>query len=88
MSRRVSATYSFSRLGFRADVIESLAMNDVFCIETPDGTYEMSKAEFRRVFANVVASASYRDNGLYHYPAPPGKASQFLVAKAPRTPAR
>ena len=82
MSRRVSATYSFRRLGFRADVIEPLAMNEVFRIETPDGTYEMSKAEFRRVFANVFASASYQDDGLYHYPVPPGKASQFLVARS------
>jgi hypothetical protein len=79
MGRRVSATYSFYRLGFRADVIEPLAMTDVFRIETPEGAFQMSKADFRRVFANVAASASYRDKGLYHYPRTPEKALQFLV---------
>jgi hypothetical protein len=54
-------------------------MTDVFRIETPEGVFQMSKAEFRRVFANVAASASYRDNGLYHYPKTPEKALQFLV---------
>jgi hypothetical protein len=78
MGRRVSATYSFYRLGFRADVIEPLAKTDVFRIETPDGAFQMSKGDFRRVFANVAASTSYRDNGLYHYPRTQ-KALQFLV---------
>ena len=51
----------------------------MFRVDTPIGSYQMSKAEFYRVFANVVASASYRERGLYHYPTTPGKAEPFLV---------
>lgn len=79
MPKRSAVTYAFYRLGFRADVIEPLRDQDVFRVDTPGGSYQMSKAEFYRVFANVVASASYKEGGLYHYPAPPGKAAQFLV---------
>jgi hypothetical protein len=79
MAPRPRATYSFSRLGFRADVIEPLEARDHFRIDTPDGSFQMSKADFRRVFANVVASNSYQDGGLYHYPTPPSKALQFMV---------
>lgn len=79
MARRPALTYSYYRLGFRADVIEPLRDHDVFRVDTPGGNYQMSKAEFYRVFANVVASASYSESGLYHYPTAPGKAAQFLV---------
>jgi hypothetical protein len=80
MPPKPSATYAFRRLGFRADVIEPLAAQEHFRIETPDGTFQMSKADFRRVFANVVKSSSYRDDGLYHYPTPPAKALPFRVS--------
>lgn len=72
-------SYDFYRLGFRADVIEPLGDRDVFRVVTPDGAFQMSKSEFYRVFANVVASASYREGGLYHYPVVPGKANVFRV---------
>jgi hypothetical protein len=79
MKQRSRATYTFYRLGFRADIIEPLEAQDQFRIETPDGTFQMSKADFCRVFANVVKSSSYQDAGLYHYPSPPAKALAFLV---------
>lgn len=71
--------YSFSRLCFRADVIEPLNDDDIFAIHTPDGTFQMTKADFYRVFPNVVASKSYRDSGIYHMSHPPRKALQFLT---------
>ena len=71
-------SYEFSRLGFKADVIEPLAPNDRFRIITPQGTFEMTKAEFYRDFANVVVTMSYRTRGLYHYPRTPEKALKYL----------
>jgi hypothetical protein len=72
------ATYEFSRLGFKADVIEPLRDRDSFRVVTPVGTFQMTKAEFYRDFANVVRSRSYRDRGLYHYPTVPEKALKYL----------
>ncbi len=72
-------TYEFSRLGFKADVIEPLRPDERFRIVTPEGTFEMTKAEFYRDFDNVVRSMSYRDRGLYHYPTTPEKALKYLV---------
>lgn len=65
-SKRIPS-YKFSRPGFKADVIEPLGQKDRFRIITPEGTFEMTKWDFYRDFANVVSSTSYRDSGLYHY---------------------
>lgn len=72
------STYEFSRLGFRADVIEALGLSDRFRIVTPEGTFEMTKADFYRDFSNVAKSMSYRGRGLYHYPVTPKKALKYL----------
>ncbi len=72
-------TYAASRLRFLADVIEPMAMNNVFEIVTPIGTWRMTKAEFYRVFPNVVSSGSYVNSKYYHYPKPPQKAEQLRV---------
>ena len=72
-------TYEFSRLGFKAGVIDPLRPGDRFRIVTPEGTFEMTKAEFYRDFDNVVRAMSYRDRGLYHYPTTPEKALMYLV---------
>ena len=71
------ATYEFSRLGFKADIIEPLRSSERFRVVTPVGTFEMTKAEFYRDFANVAASRSYRERGLYHYPVVPAKANKY-----------
>ena len=73
-------TYEATRLLFRANVIEALGPRDRFRVVTPEGTFEMTKAEFYDVFANVAHSMSYRDRGLYHYPRTPAKAEQFRRA--------
>ncbi len=77
-SKRPRASYEFSRLGFKADVIESLRDSDEFEIRTPEGSFIMTKRDFYRDFANVVQSMSYRERGLYHYPATPQKALKYL----------
>jgi hypothetical protein len=74
------ASYQFSRLCFKRDLIEPLAPNDEFRVETPIGTFQMTKADFRRVFPNVIQSRSYSEAGLYHYRTLPSQAEQFRVA--------
>jgi len=72
-------SYEYYRLGFKADVIEPLRDKDSFRVVTPDGTFQMTKREFYRDFANVVRTMSYRDRGLYHYSRVPQKALKYLV---------
>jgi hypothetical protein len=79
-AREPVATYRASRLEFRADAIEALAVEDVFRVVTPAGKFQMTKAEFYAVFANVVASESYRVRRSYSYSALPQKAVRFRVS--------
>ncbi len=76
------ARYRSSRLLFRADVIEPLADEDSFCVETPSMTFRMTKEEFYSVFENVVSSASYRERGLYHCSSVPKKALRFVICRS------
>jgi len=69
-----SVTYSHPRLCFKASYIEPLNENDVFEVVTAhDGTFRFTKADFYRVFPNVIRSVSYREDGIYHYPKVPKK---------------
>lgn len=70
--------YEATRLLFRARVIENLNDSERFHVHTPQGTFSMTKADFYRVFSNVVNTISYRERGIYHYPKTPAKAFQFL----------
>jgi hypothetical protein len=45
--------YRASRLTFKRDVIEALALDDTFRVVTPTGTFEMTRADFYRVFPRV-----------------------------------
>jgi hypothetical protein len=74
------ATYKFSRLCFKRDLIEALSPNDSFRVETPIGAFQMTQADFHRVFPNVTQSRSYLEGGLYHYRTLPSHAEQFRVA--------
>ena len=74
------ATYRFSRLCFKRDLIEGIGPNDSFRVETPIGTFQMTQADFHRVFPNVAQSRSYLEGGLYHYRTLPSQAEQFRVA--------
>jgi hypothetical protein len=73
-------TYEFSRLCFKRDVIEALAPQDAFRVITPQGVFQMTKADFHRAFSNVAQSRSYLENGLYHYPKLPARAEEFRIA--------
>lgn len=69
--------YKFSRLGFKADIIEPLPEDGVFEVETPKGLFRMTKRDFVEVFAGVRASRSYQEGRLYHFPKVPKRAEQF-----------
>ena len=71
--------YTSSRLCFKADEIEPLNDSDVFIIQTPQGTFQFTKAEFYRKLSNVTKTKSYRENGVYHYSVTPKRALSFLI---------
>ena len=73
------ATYKYSRLCFKKDVIECLGDDDEFRVETPIGAFQMSKTEFRRDFANVRNSRSYKESGFYTYPTLPLRAERYRL---------
>jgi hypothetical protein len=54
-------------------------MDDKFAVVTKVGTFVLRKREFYETFPRVVASKSYRLNGLYHFPKPPPRAMRFLA---------
>ena len=53
--------YTSSRLCFKADLIEPLNDNDSFIVHTSDGTFKFTKADFYRVFSNVIETKSYQE---------------------------
>lgn len=71
--------YHSSRLTFKRDVIEGLGDGVSFRVDTPAGSFQMTKEQMREVFPGVVASRSYRQGGTYHYSSIPNKAEQFRV---------
>lgn len=80
---RSVASYRFSRLCFRADVIEPLRDDDVFEVITPVGRFRLTKGEFYRAFPSVVASKSYRERRIYHYPKVPAVALRYRCSDDP-----
>jgi hypothetical protein len=71
--------YQYSRLCFKADVIEPLSDDDTFIVHTHDGSFQMTKREFYSVFGNVVKTKSYREKRIYSCKYPPQRALQFLI---------
>jgi hypothetical protein len=74
-----SVTYHASRLTFKFQSIEPLERTEAFRVVTKNGTYQMTKADFYRVFPNVVQSRSYQEHGIYNYVTTPRKAEEFLI---------
>jgi hypothetical protein len=77
-----SVVYGASRFAFKADLIEPLAENQIFRIETPEGNFEMTKAEFYRDFLSVTQTKSYKRDRLYHFPTVPERARRYKVFSA------
>ena len=54
--------YTSSRLCFKADLIEPLNDNDSFIVHIPDETFKFTKADFYRVFSNVIEPVGFNTN--------------------------
>jgi hypothetical protein len=78
-SPAVAVSYRYSRLCFRADVIEPLGDDDLFEVVTPQGRFRLTKADFHRSFPQVIKSNSYCLGRIYHYPRVPALALRFRV---------
>lgn len=79
--------YRSTRLTFRREQIESLPPDGLVTIETPKGTFEMTRSQFdpeqfETDFPKVISSASYSRAGVYHYPSVPGKAMKYLKERS------
>ncbi len=73
-------TYSYSRLCFKARLIEPLNDDDAFQVETTnDGTFRFTKADFYRTFPKLINTTSYKEDGIYHYRKVPQKALSFKI---------
>lgn len=72
--------YTSSRLCFKADLIEPLKENDSFIVHTPNGTFKFTKADFYRIFPNVIETKSYQENRIYSCKYPPKRALPFLIS--------
>ena len=72
--------YTSSRLCFKADLIEPLKDNDSFIVHTPNGTFKFTKADFYRVFSNIIETKSYQEGRLYSCKYQPKRAMQFLIS--------
>lgn len=77
--------YTSSRLCFKADLIEPLKDNDSFIVRTPNGTFKFTKADFYRVFSNVIETKSYQEGRMYSCKYPPKRAMQFLISSQSST---
>jgi len=77
-----SVHYRSTRLTFRREQIESLPPDGLVTIETPKGTFEMTRSQFETDFPKVINSASYSRAGVYHYPTVPGKAMKYLKERS------
>jgi hypothetical protein len=76
-----TVSYKSKRLTFRREQIESLSQDGHLIIETPTGTFQMTRSQFEAEFPKVLTSASYSHAGVYHYPTIPEKAMKYMKPK-------
>ena len=62
----------------RAEIPATNQLDDVFEVITPEGVFRMTKREFYRDFAGVVASKSYTEGRIYHFPKVPARALRYF----------
>lgn len=71
--------YNFKRLCFKKAIIEKLASDEAFRVNTPVGVFELTRKQFEDTFASVLLTASWQVYGIYHWPVVPKKALKYLV---------
>jgi hypothetical protein len=77
--KRAKIEWESDGLVFYRHKIETLGANDVFAVSIKGkGRLQMSKAEFKRVFNNIIMSPEYRSQGIYRYENIPEEALPFI----------
>jgi hypothetical protein len=76
----VKVAYKYSRLCFKRKVIDALAAEDEFRVETPGGAFQLSKADFETDFGQIAKTASWKKLGFYSYPVVPSKAEKYRIS--------
>ena len=71
-------TYKYSKLAFKRKVIESLAPSDEFRVDTPFGSFQMSRLDFEADFGGITKTATWK-RGYYPYPLIPSKAEKYRI---------
>lgn len=76
---RVVADWSGERLVFYRHKIDPLRPSDQFQVKIHGvGVFQITKADFLRVFNNVIMSAQYRSQGMFSYETLPDEARPFM----------
>ena len=76
---RVGANWSSERLCFYRHRIDPLRPAEQFQVKIQGvGTFQITKADFQRVFNNVIMSPQYRSQGLFSYDQIPEEARIFI----------
>ncbi len=77
--RRPKIQWTADSLVFYRHKIDSLAANEVFAVVIEGhGTFQMSKAEFKRKFNNIIMSPEYRTQGIFRYASIPDDALPYI----------
>jgi hypothetical protein len=81
--RRPSAHWEATDLVFYRHRIDMLKPNDIFAISIENvGVFQITKADFQRVFNNVVMNPEYRTQGTFRYLEIPEVAMPYIGQKA------
>jgi len=79
VGKRAKVEWDSDGLVFYRHKIEVLGTNDVFAVNIKGkGRFQISKAEFKRVFNNIIMSPGYRSQGIYRYDELPEEALPFI----------
>lgn len=79
VGRRPAVQWASSRLTFYRHRIDALKPNDIFAIQIDgQGTFQITKSEFQRVFNHVVLNSEYRTQGVFHFEEIPEAAKAFI----------
>lgn len=76
----LGSTWTAPNLTFYKFKIEPLAPKQTFRIEMESGeTFEISKGEFQKVFADIILSHEYSQEGSFSFPQMPDRARKYIV---------
>jgi hypothetical protein len=76
---RIAANWASERLVFYRHRIDPLRPSEQFQVKIQGvGTFQITKADFQRIFNNVIMSPQYRSQGMFSYEQVPDEAMPFI----------